>query len=33
MGVKLKDIVEPEKINFNDLEGRVVSIDTSSFQP
>ena len=29
MGVKLKDIVEPEKINFNDLEGRVVSI----FQP
>jgi flap endonuclease-1 len=31
MGVKLKDIVEPEKINFNDLEGRVVSID--AFNP
>ena len=27
MGVKLKDIVEPENINFKDLEGRVVSID------
>ena len=27
MGVKLKDIIEPEKINFNDLEGRSVSID------
>lgn len=27
MGVKLKDIVEPESINFKDLEGRVVSID------
>lgn len=27
MGVKLKDIVEPETINFKDLEGRVVSID------
>ena len=27
MGVKLKDIIEPEKITFNDLEGRVVSID------
>ena len=27
MGVKLKDIVEPDTITFNDLEGRVVSID------
>ena len=27
MGVKLKDIVEPESIDFKDLEGRVVSID------
>jgi flap endonuclease-1 len=27
MGVKLKDIVEPESITFRDLEGRVVSID------
>ena len=27
MGVKLKDIVEPESISFNDLEGRTVSID------
>ncbi len=27
MGVKLKDIIEPKKINFNDLEGRSVSID------
>lgn len=27
MGVKLKDIIEPEKINFKDLEGRAVSID------
>ena len=27
MGVKLKDIIEPEKISFKDLEGRVVSID------
>ena len=27
MGVKLKDIVEPEKISIKDLEGRVVSID------
>jgi flap endonuclease-1 len=27
MGVKLKDIVEPESITFKDLEGRVVSID------
>ena len=27
MGVKLKDIVEPESINIKDLEGRVVSID------
>ena len=27
MGVKLKDIVEPETISFKDLEGRVVSID------
>ena len=27
MGVKLKDIVEPKKINFKDLEGRAVSID------
>ena len=27
MGVKLKDIIEPEKINFKDLEGRSVSID------
>jgi hypothetical protein len=27
MGVKLKDIVEPESIGFKDLEGRVVSID------
>ena len=27
MGVKLKDIVEPESISFKDLEGRVVSID------
>lgn len=27
MGVKLKDIIEPETINFKDLEGRVVSID------
>ena len=27
MGVKLKDIVEPESISFMDLEGRTVSID------
>jgi flap endonuclease-1 len=27
MGVKLKDIIEPEQINFKDLEGRSVSID------
>ena len=27
MGVKLKDIVEPETISFKDLEGRAVSID------
>ena len=27
MGVKLKDIVEPDTITFMDLEGRVVSID------
>ena len=27
MGVKLKDIVEPETISFKDLEGRTVSID------
>ncbi|MDL2271261.1 flap endonuclease-1, partial [Methanobrevibacter sp. OttesenSCG-928-I08] len=27
MGVKFKDIVEPEKINFKDLEGRIVAID------
>ena len=27
MGVKLKDIIEPEQISFKDLEGRVVSID------
>lgn len=27
MGVKLKDIIEPEKISFKDLEGRAVSID------
>lgn len=27
MGVKLKDIIEPQKINFKDLEGRAVSID------
>ncbi len=27
MGVKLKDIVEPKKIDFKDLEGRAVSID------
>ena len=27
MGVKLKDIIEPKKISFKDLEGRVVSID------
>ncbi len=27
MGVKLKDIIEPESINFKDLEGRTVSID------
>ena len=27
MGVKLKDIIEPEQITFKDLEGRVVSID------
>ncbi|MBR3155962.1 MAG: flap endonuclease-1 [Methanobrevibacter sp.] len=27
MGVKLKDIVEPDTITFKDLEGRVVSID------
>lgn len=27
MGVKLKDIIEPEKIDFKDLEGRSVSID------
>ena len=27
MGVKLKDIIEPETINFKDLEGRMVSID------
>ena len=27
MGVKIKDIVEPEKISIKDLEGRVVSID------
>ena len=27
MGVKLKDIIEPEEINFKDLKGRTVSID------
>ena len=27
MGVKLKDIIEPKKIDFKDLEGRAVSID------
>ncbi len=27
MGVKIKDIVEPETISFKNLEGRVVSID------
>ena len=27
MGVKLKDIVEPKKINFKDLENRAISID------
>ena len=27
MGVKLKDIVEPEKINFNDLEGSQITPD------
>ena len=27
MGVKLKDIIEPETISIKDLEGRVVSID------
>lgn len=27
MGVKLKDIIEPESINFKDLEGRTISID------
>ncbi|MBE6509438.1 MAG: flap endonuclease-1 [Methanobrevibacter sp.] len=27
MGVKLKDIIEPEQISFKDLEGRSVSID------
>lgn len=27
MGVKLKDIVEPDSISFRDLEGRAVSID------
>lgn len=27
MGVKLKDIISPEKINFKDLEGRSVAID------
>ena len=27
MGVKLKDIIEPEKIDFKDFEGRAVSID------
>ena len=27
MGVKLKDIIEPEPITFKDLQGRVVSID------
>ena len=27
MGVKLKDIVDPKKITFKDLEGRAVSID------
>ena len=27
MGVKLKDIIEPESITFKDLEGRAVSID------
>ena len=27
MGVKLKDIIEPESISFKDLEGRTVSID------
>lgn len=27
MGVKLKDIIEPESISFKDLEGRIVSID------
>ena len=27
MGVKLKDIIEPESISFKDLEGRSVSID------
>lgn len=27
MGVKIKDIIEPEKINFKDIENRTVAID------
>ena len=27
MGVKLKDIIEPESINFKYLEGRTIAID------
>ena len=27
MGVKIKDIIEPENITFKDLEGRTVAID------
>ena len=27
MGVKLKDIIQPEPINFKDLKGRAISID------
>ena len=27
MGVKLKDIIQPEQIDFKDLKGRAISID------
>ena len=27
MGVKLKDIIRPEQIDFKDLKGRAISID------
>ncbi|BDZ70504.1 hypothetical protein GCM10025861_10210 [Methanobacterium petrolearium] len=30
MGVKFKDIVSPEEISFNDLDGKVVALDAAN---